>query len=33
VVLDDDEFATLDLDPDTRSRAKKALEELRLRFR
>jgi hypothetical protein len=33
VVLDDDEFATLDLDPDTSSRAKKALEELRLRFR
>jgi len=33
VVLDEDEFAALDLDPDTRSRARQALEELRLRFR
>jgi len=33
VVLDEDEFAALDLDADTRSRAQKALEELRLRFR
>lgn len=33
VVLDEDEFAALDLDPDTRSRARLALEELRLRFR
>jgi len=33
VVLDEDEFAALDLDPDTRSRAQKALDELRLRFR
>jgi hypothetical protein len=32
VVLDEDEFAALDLDPDTRSRARLALEELRLRF-
>ncbi|MBA4380779.1 MAG: DUF402 domain-containing protein [Anaerolinea sp.] len=32
-VLDEDEFATLDLDPDTRSRAQQALEELRLSFR
>jgi hypothetical protein len=33
VVLDEDEFAALDLDPDARSRARLALEELRLRFR
>lgn len=33
VVLDKDEFAALDLDAETRSRAQKALEELRLRFR
>ena len=33
VVLDEDEFAALDLDPETRSRARLALEELRLRFR
>jgi hypothetical protein len=33
VVLDEDEFAALDLEPDTRSRARLALEELRLRFR
>lgn len=32
-VLDEDEFAALDLDAETRSRAQKALEELRLRFR
>jgi len=33
LVLDEDEFAAFDLDPETRSRAQKALEELRLRFR
>ncbi|MBU2609849.1 MAG: DUF402 domain-containing protein [Chloroflexi bacterium] len=33
VVLDEDEFAALDLEPEIRSRAQKALEELRLRFR
>ncbi len=32
-VLDEDEFAALDLEPETRSRAQKALEELHLRFR
>jgi predicted RNA-binding protein associated with RNAse of E/G family len=33
VVLDEDEFAALDLEPETRSRALAALEELRLHFR
>lgn len=33
VVLDEDEFAALDLEPETRSHALAALEELRLRFR
>jgi hypothetical protein len=33
VVLDEDAIVNLDLDPNTRSRAQKALEELRLRFR
>ena len=32
-VLDEDEFAALDLEPETRSREQKALEELHLRFR
>jgi predicted RNA-binding protein associated with RNAse of E/G family len=32
VVLDEDEFAALDLDTDTRSRARMALEELQGRF-
>jgi hypothetical protein len=32
VVLDEDEFAAFDLEPETRSRALEALKELRLRF-
>jgi hypothetical protein len=31
-ILDEDEFAALDLDTETRKRARKALEELQARF-